>query len=745
VPASAPESEFSAERAMKHVVAISQEPHVTGSPEIYKVRDYISSELRSLGLNPETQVTVAQNHRNEVKVALVENIFAKIPGTNSTKSILIIGHYDTGPTSPGAADDGIAVAAMLETARALKAGTPLDNDIILLFSDAEETAFSGAQAAREHPWVADVGLVLNLEMRGGAGPVYLVETGPDNGNIIPEFAKAVPYPVGTSLSHEIYKVMPNNTDFTTYRDSGYAGFNFSSLEKMTQYHTPLGIPANLDQRSLQHHGYYTLSIARHFGNLNLENIKSSDAVYFDILGRVLIHYPGFLSIPLAILATLLFIGLIVLGRRRGFLTAKGIGQGFLAFLVVLISGPGVVTGLWYLIRATVNPPVIMGEIYNSPLYFLGYGILVVAISATLYSLFRRRMSTANLAIGALLWWVILLIGVTIVFPTANFIFLWPLVFAFTVIGDLFLTDNQKPLNWAGVSILSIAAIPGLLLLPPGSLALGMGLIALVSVTGVSMFIISLMIGLLVPHLEAMTWSDTGPGQWWLSVSSAILGVIVLVIAMVSVHADANHPRLFHLIYGLDTDTGETIWASIDSSGFSKEWTGQFFSEQATSGPLPQYFGSNRPVFMTDQAPAVPMSAPEIEVLEDTHEGDVRKLRLAVKSTQGATHVKFFIEPPAEVLSVAINGKPLKVANNPPDREEPWELRYWGPLMDGMELNLEVRSSQAIEMRVVEVRVGLPDSLVQSIAPRPEDMTTFTCYCTDDGDMTFISHSVTLDD
>jgi len=744
VPASAPETEFSAERAMKHVVAISREPHVTGSPEIYQVRDYLLGELRSLGLNPETQVVVAQNHFRENKVALAENIFAKIPGTNSTQAILIIGHYDTGPTSPGAADDGIAVAAMLETARALKAGHPLENDIIFLFSDAEESAFSGANAARKHPWVADVGLVLNLEMRGGAGPVYLVETGPDNGKIIPEFAKAVPYPVGTSLSREVYKVMPNNTDFTIYRDSGYAGFNFSSLEKMTQYHTPLGTPENLDQRSLQHHGYYILSITRHFGNLNLENIKASDAVYFDIFGRVLIHYPGFLSIPLTILVTILFIGLVVFGRRRGHLTTKGIGQGFLAFLIVLVGGPGAVTALWYLIRATVNPPVIEGEIYNSPLYFLGYGFLVVAISAYLYGLFRRKVSTANLAIGALLWWVILLIGVTLVFPTANFTFLWPLLFALIGVGDLFFTDNQRPLNWAGVVILSIAAIPGLLLLPPGSLALGMGLIALVSVTGVSMVIISLLIGLLVPHLEAMTWSDTGLGRWWLSAGSAVLGAIVLIIAMVTIRTDARHPRAYHLIYGLDADSGQTIWASIDASKFSREWTENFFSQQATSGPLPQFFGSYRPVFIVDQAPAVPLSPPEIEVLEDTQEGDVRKLRLLVRSTQGATHVKFYIEPPAEVISVAINGEPVKVAENPPDREEPWELRYWGPLTDGMELSLEVRSSQGIEMRVVEVRVGLPENLVQSIAPRPENMTTFTCYCLDDADMTFISRSVTLD-
>ncbi len=744
VPASAPETEFSAERAMKHVVAISQEPHVTGSPEIYKVRDYILGELRSLGLSPETQLAVAQNPLNDIKVALAENILVKIPGTNPTKSILIIGHYDTPAVSPGAGDDGTAVAAMLETARALTTGAPLNNDVILLFSDAEDTALSGAYAALKHPMLSDVALVLNLEMRGAGGPVYMFETGPENGWIIPEFAKAVPSPVTSSLMRDVYSKMPNNTDFTGFRNEGYAGFNFGALEKATHYHTPLSIAEELDPRSLQHHGSYALGIARHFGNLDLVNIKDSNAVYFDILGRTLIHYPGFLAIPLALLTILLFIALVVIGLRKEILSTRGIGQGFLAFLVVLVSGPGAVTTLWFIIRATVNPPVVEGDTYNSLLYFLGFGLLVVAITVAFYGLFLRKVSATNLAVGALLWWVILLVGVTVIFPLANFLFIWPLLFALVGIGYLSFSNNQQSLTWTGVTLLAIAAIPGLLLLPPVTHQVAMALVQLVSLTGASLTIISLLLGLLVPQLAVMTWSDSGLGRWWLSAGSAAMGVVVLVIASVTVRADAKHPRLFHLIYGLDADTGETIWASIDSSKFSNEWTDQFFSEQATSGPLPQFFGRNRPLFLIDHAPVVPLFVPEVEVLEDMQEGNVRKLRLAVKSTQGATHVKFYIDPPAEVLSLAINGEPLRVAENPPDREEPWELRYWGSLTDGMELSLEVRSPQAIEMRIVEVRVGLPESLVQSIAPHPDNMTTFTCFCADDGDMTFISHSVTLD-
>ena len=43
VPASAPATEFSAERAMEHIRVIAQEPHPVGSPENAQVRAYIIS------------------------------------------------------------------------------------------------------------------------------------------------------------------------------------------------------------------------------------------------------------------------------------------------------------------------------------------------------------------------------------------------------------------------------------------------------------------------------------------------------------------------------------------------------------------------------------------------------------------------------------------------------------------------------------------------------------------------------
>lgn len=252
----------------------------------------------------------------------------------------------------------------------------------------------------------------------------------------------------------------------------------------------------------------------------------------------------------------------------------------------------------------------------------------------------------------------------------------------------------------------------------------MGLVAVLSLTGASLVLVSLLLGLMVPHLAALTWSDSGLGQWWLPAGSALIGLAVVVVAIITTRVDADHPRLMHLNYGLDTHTGEAIWASLDPSetyllDLSQEWTAQFFTGEAALKTLPSFFGSDATRFKVGQAPVVSLSSPAVEVLEDTQEGDVRRLRLAVTSSRGATYAAFYIAPPAEVLSVAVNGKPLRVAENPPDREEMWKLKVWGPLTAGVELSLEARSPQAIEMLLVERAPGLPDIPGQSIAAQPD--------------------------
>ncbi len=151
VDENAPATEFSATRAMRDVRGIAKKPHPLGSAENDRVREYLVGRLRELGANPEVQTATVARHSlsGPDTWAVVNNIVAKIPGTQPTGAVMIVAHYDSVPSGPGAGDDAASVAAILETLRALKAdASPLRNDLVVLFTDGEELGLLGAQRFR---------------------------------------------------------------------------------------------------------------------------------------------------------------------------------------------------------------------------------------------------------------------------------------------------------------------------------------------------------------------------------------------------------------------------------------------------------------------------------------------------------------------------------------------------------------------------------------------------------------------
>lgn len=111
---------------------------------------------------------------DDFSAGTVTNVVARIRGTSSTGAIALNAHYDSGATGPAASDNGSGVVTALETVRAILAGEPLRNDVIVVFSDAEEHGDLGAAASnQQHPWASDVRLALNFEAQGSGGPVLL--------------------------------------------------------------------------------------------------------------------------------------------------------------------------------------------------------------------------------------------------------------------------------------------------------------------------------------------------------------------------------------------------------------------------------------------------------------------------------------------------------------------------------------------------------------------------------------------
>ncbi len=454
-------SVFSSARAMSIVRHIAQKPHPIGTSENAKVRNYLVAELKALGLEPHIQTALGINKPDQWgSVGVVHNVLVRVPGRISGKALLLAAHYDSTHTGPGAADDGASVAAILKTLRALKTLPALQNDLICIFTDGEEAGLLGAESfVAEHPWAKQIGLVLNFEYRGNRGPFVMFETSPGNGKLINGFAKAAPHPLGNSLMYELYKRMPNDTDMTVFKRAGIPGMNFAAIEGHTRYHTQLDRPELLQEGSLQHQGEILLALAQYFGNASLDDLQSSDSVYFDAPGLGLVNYPVSRVLPLCGVMILLFAIVLSLGLKSGELRAARTALGALAFLIITPVLAGICQLLWLGIRR-LHPQydtLLQGDTYNSHWYLLASVMLVIGLFAFMQSGLQRWIRPMELAFGAIACWLIFLIAVSIELPGVSFLFFWPLaplLFTFCILFWQRIKNTSSP-RYLGLLLLGL--------------------------------------------------------------------------------------------------------------------------------------------------------------------------------------------------------------------------------------------------------------------------------------------------
>jgi hypothetical protein len=369
LPADAPASEFSAGRAMVTVRAIAQRPHPVGSGDHDRVRDYVLGEFRRLGLTPQTQAGTGAFRRYTGKV---ENIVARLPGSASTRPVMLAAHYDSTRRGPGAGDDAHGVAVLLETLRALGQSARLRNDVIFLVTDGEEAGMLGAALFMSgHPWRGEPGVVLNFEARGTGGAATMFETSQNNAWLVRALRTAVPAANATSFAYEVYRRMPNDTDLSVFKRDGLAGMNFAFIEHPEWYHRPQDDPEHLDLRSVQEQGRYALALTREFGARDLNQPPSGDAVYFPTLVTGLIVYSTAWVQPLAwFTAAALLVAAAAGWRRRvrGFWLVLVFLVPAILQLLVAKAAPGATYLLeWPLAGAAIScavwmtaPPVIGG-------------------------------------------------------------------------------------------------------------------------------------------------------------------------------------------------------------------------------------------------------------------------------------------------------------------------------------------------------------------------------------------------
>ncbi|BAV98033.1 M20/M25/M40 family metallo-hydrolase [Lysobacter enzymogenes] len=703
----APANEFSAERALRHLPSIASRPHPVGSAENARVRAYLLAQLRGLGLQAqEHSAFVAKPDDWGVIAGRVHNIVARLPGREPGPALALVAHYDSVTTGPGAADNGASVAAILETLRALRAGAPLRNELIVVFTDAEEADLLGAEAfVAQHPWARRIGVALNFDFRGNRGPSMLFETSAGNGRLVAQFAAAAPHPVGASLGYELYRRMPNNTDFNVFKRAGIAGLNFAAIEGHTDYHTQIDRIERLQPDSVQHLGENMLAAARSFGDSDLRDVDGEDRAFFNALGLGMANYGAVWSLAFTALAVALSLILLATGLRRGAIRAGGVARALPIFALGLLLAGGVCQLVW-IAAGWLHPgyaTLLQGDTYNSHWYLLAFIALAAGVQTALLAATARWCSALEAGFAAMLVWAALLCWVAVAVPGAGYLLLWPLL---AVQAG---TWASLPRPGRGLSAnlrlaaSTAAAIPGVVLFAVVLWALFVALTpSLAFATGIAAM---LLFGLLAPLLAQI--AGNGAGRWFPWFAAAAL----LVLGSATAGFDTAHPRQNSLLYAQDGASGKAWWVSRDDH--PDAWTGRYLGATAQRRTLPEFFGADSDPFWTGATPAT-LVPPVLRLDADRTDAQVRTLKLTIASARNAPRLMLSVEG-ARVLRASVAG--VWYANTSPQDSAEWMLDVYGHGEAALEIELQLKAGSAYAIRLIDA--SYEPSMMR--VPRPEGM------------------------
>ncbi len=705
-------SEFSTKRALLTVKEISKKPHYVGSKNHEFVANYLQKKLLKLGLKP----TVQEGFTMTEKGVLVKskNIIAVIKGTENNSALLLLSHYDSAPHSfsNGASDDASGIATILEGIRAfLHNKTKHKNDIVILFTDSEEVGLNGAALfVTKHKLAKKIGLVLNFEARGTSGPSYmLMETTNGNAKMVEAFKAAnTKYPVSNSLMYSIYKLLPNDTDLTVFREkSGIQGFNFAFIDSHFNYHTSEDRYENLNPNSLKHQGGYLIPLVNHFSSESLTNLKSeNNKVYFTIPFGFISYSFGW-NYLLVILALFLLIIVVFLGIGKHLLRLDELIKSIARLIITLIL-VGAVSYLFWKLIVNIYPEyneILHGFTYNGKDYIVAFISLSIALCFLLYQNTGKRNPEMNHLVASLLMWIIINICIVVKLEGAGFLVI-PLLSSTIMLGIYVITQKS---NWI---INSLLAIPTLVILVPFIQMFPVGL-GLKIIYGSSIITV-LTFTLLLPIFGAFPQKKI-----WASLFFLIF-VFYLVKAHISSGFDNKKPKPNSLTYILDNDTKNANWATYDIA--LDEWTKSYLDgstkkpTQSNSIKFYSKYGSN--FTYTSKAPVIKINPPTVEFIKDRIENKIHFYTIKITPNRLVNRYDVFVNSRTVITNLRANGvKSIAFKSNILSETNGKLVTYY--VVDNLPLELEfsTSSSEKLDMELVESSFDLMSNPLLKIRQR----------------------------
>lgn len=715
LPAATPDARFSAARAVATLREILPDdlPHPVGSAAHDAVRNRIGDTLRTLGYSVSYQQTLACNAY--ATCAPVVNIMARLAGDARADTLAVIAHYDSVAAGPGVSDDGIAVATILETARAVR-GEHFRNSVLFLITDGEEGGLLGAEAFIADPaLMRGVTAAINIDNRGTSGRSYLFETSANNRWLVRAVGRALPHPAASSLFPAIYELLPNDTDLSVFKRSGMAGINFACNSGVAFYHTPLDNLRHVTPSTVQDHGDHVLAMTRALANSDLRQTSDDNAVFFDLFSLAVVWWPQGWTRWMAMGALLLLLIAAAMRMREGGVSPGGITAGVISFFFSAVAAAlaGGVAAWVTSLRTAGETWVAQPGPSIAAMWLIGIAVAIVC-ARSMYA----RAGFDGLFIGHGLCWATIGIGIATVLPGGSYLFVVPAI-AFALCMTLRVTAHLGA-AWMVMLTAAIAAIlwfPVVLNLYDALGRLTLGVIAAV---------IAIISTAFTPVAAEAGWMRRSAVTAF-AVTAAACIVMQLMIPAVT----ANWPRRLNVRYVLDDQSSR--W-EVDALTPALRSQMQFTKTDRATAP---WTGAS-PNTYSAQAPHLPYAFPDVRIVSDEHIAG-RKISLEVRSARGANAIALIFRAPS-LSALRVDGI------TPPQRPAKF-LRRLAPGWHAVNVigaqqalvDITLRTDERIEAIVADRSGVLPPEAAPLVRARDASLAVRS----GEGDVVIVRHRLSL--
>ena len=682
-------SEFDAERAKARLAFVlgDQRPHPADSAADDAVRARLVATLQQMGLAPIVRDQFACNDFAKARLvacARVRNIIAEL-GPRTGKAVLLSAHYDSVPVGPGASDDGIGVATLLEVGSILR-NRSLTRPVILLFNEGEELGLVGARAFLADPLSRNVDSMLNFEARGVRGPVTMFETNEPNGAAIAAYASAVRRPFASSLSTDVARLIPNDTDVTVFKEQGWVTLNSAIMGNETRYHSPGDDLAGLDVRSLQDMGNEGLALAARLSS-GVPHAQGT-RIFFDVARHAFIDLPlaagivGLLFLLAAFAAVAWSRGALI--RGTAVLIATVVAGGILAWLAVTAVGFLRAGAFW---RA--HPEISFIALYAT--------ILVgeLAVLRTVGARIERE------ALRPVYWFVFMLVGAALVLVAPGGIIYFLIPPAVVLLGIVLR-------RWYAPAEL-IGGIVGVVVL---FLTWGELLSALEELFSPGPLWIVEPVAAIMIAAALIEASDlfARAGRRPLLLGSATIALIAWILAGAAPAYSQDHQQRFTIEHLTDFPSGKSSWSILnDGTALPAAY------ERLGPWHRGKLDFSARERWLAAASADPTIRPPSLQTLGTVRTAAGRSVRLRLK-TNGAERVFLVAPEQAHIRAAGVAGFVRRIAAGASPGK--FTISCSGRSCDGAELTVEFYGTEPVTLTIFGARNGLPSSAAPLVRARP---------------------------